>query len=209
MRAGHSSARLAHGWRLVRRAGVGDGIVREFVRPAVRAIPKTMAARLGFCRITLLPRPAGEDVASRWRQSDDGFEIEVATGETEAHDVAIELLLCLGQALWDLASTREGQAYLWLLAAELDAGVTGEIQEEALMEKQQLLSSRMLARSQRRLVQYARASFAATAAEYVHCLWHDVTVRTGPEYLPAIWLRKRLDLMSGWFPPNRGYRLFG
>ena len=121
MRAEHRSARLAHGWRLVRRAGVSDDVVREFVRPAVRAIPKTMAARLGFCRITLLPRLAGEDEASRWRQADDGLEIEVATEDTEAHDVAIELLLCLGQALWGLASAGEGQAYLWLLAAELDA----------------------------------------------------------------------------------------
>jgi hypothetical protein len=45
-------------------------------------------------------------------------------------------------------------------------------------------------------------------AEYVRRLWHEVTVRTGPDYLPAAPLRRRLELMARWFPPNRGYRLF-
>jgi hypothetical protein len=34
------------------------------------------------------------------------------------------------------------------------------------------------------------------AAEYVHCLWHDVTIRTGEEYLPAPQLRRRLELLA-------------
>jgi hypothetical protein len=94
------------------------------------------------------------------------------------------------------------------LSAEIEAGVSGEIDEEALAEKRALLGSRVSARSRRRLERYARASFAGTAAEYIHCLWHDVTVRSGPEHLPAPWLRRRLQMLAGWFPPNRGYRLF-
>jgi len=35
-----------------------------------------------------------------------------------------------------------------------------------------------------------------------------VEVRSGPDYLPAPQLRRRLELLSLWFPPDRGYRLF-
>jgi len=202
------SKRLAHGWRLVHPPDVAEEIVREFVRPAVQAVPRAMATRLGVCRISLLPRLADPDHSSRWRQTAAGFEIDVATGETEAHDLAMELLVCLGQGLWETAGYEEREAYLRLLGAELDAGVSGEIDEETFEQKRLLLSSPLLARSRRRLIAYARASFAGTAAEYVHCLWHDVVVRTGPEHLPAGSLRKRLELLAGWFPPDRGYRLF-
>jgi hypothetical protein len=51
----------------------------------------------------------------------------------------------------------------------------------------------------RRLQRYAGVSFASTAAEYIHCMWHDVTVRTGLEHLPAEWLRDRLEFMARFF----------
>jgi len=55
---------------------------------------------------------------------------------------------------------------------------------------------------------YGAASFAGTAAEYIHCLWHDVTIRSGRDFLPARQLKARLDLLSRWFPPAPGHRLF-
>jgi hypothetical protein len=78
----------------------------------------------------------------------------------------------------------------------------------ALEEKRSLFANRANANSAGRLKRYGRASFAGTAAEYVHSLWHDVTVRAGPDYLPPPQLRRRLELLAGWFPPDRGYRLF-
>jgi hypothetical protein len=120
----------------------------------------------------------------------------------------MELLLCFGQALWGRLSTNELQAYWRLLDHEILAGIAGEIDEQALEEKRSLLTSRSRSRRYEQLESYGCASFAGTAAEYVHCLWHDVTVRTGPDYLPAPQLRRRLELLSRWFPPDRGYRLF-
>jgi hypothetical protein len=93
------------------------------------------------------------------------------------------------------------------LAGEIRDGIKGEIDEQALEQKHCLLASRLHARNLRQLARYGRASFAGTAAEYVHCLWHDVTARSGPDYLPALQLRRRLELVAGWFPPDRGYRL--
>jgi hypothetical protein len=180
--------------------------VREFLVPALEAVPHEVWARLGRCRIRLAPVEA--DWSSRWTAGEGWIEIELAAGGAEAHDLALEALLCLGQSLWDELEAAEYEAWLELLGREIQAGVTGEIDETALEEKRRLVASRVTARSRRRLERYAQASFAATFAEYVHALWHDVTVRTGPEHLPPEWLRRRLELLLGWFAPRPGYRLF-
>ena len=199
--------RLAHGWTLSRCSGVSEVLVREFIRPAVRAVPSSMAHRLGSCRISLLAE-AEAGVASRWTTTSRGVELSVATGGFEEHDVVMELLLCLGQVLWEGLSDAELRAYWMLLWDEVSGGIEGEIDEQALEEKRSLFERRSHANSAGRLARYGRASFAGTAAEYVHCLWHEVTVRTGPDYLPTKPLQRRLKLMARWFPPDRGHHLF-
>jgi hypothetical protein len=199
--------RLAHGWTLNRSSGMSRALVREFIRPAVRAVPSSMARRLGPCRISLAAE-AEADVASQWTITNGGLEVSVTTTGFEEHDVAMELLLCLGQGLWERASQGELRAYWMLLWDEISMGIEGEIDERALDEKRTLFESRSHANNAKRLARYGRSSFAGTAAEYVHSLWHEVAIRTGPDYLPALPLRRRLELMARWFPPDRGYRLF-
>lgn len=202
-------SRLAHGWRLAAAADVSPLVIREFIRPAVRAIPSAMARRIGPCEISVAADLGGPDVASRWTAAPDEVNISVAGGNRTEHDVAMELLVCLGQVLWAKLSASHMTAYWRLLDREFLAGVAGEIDEDAAHEKQKLLQSRFSSRSTLRLEEYGRASFAATAGEYVHCLWHDVRVRSGREHLPAEYLERRLRLIARWFPPDRGYRLFG
>lgn len=202
------AVRLAHGWRLVAGAEDEPGLVAEFLRPAVRAVPAKMARRVGGCTIYLLNSLERPEFTSRWRWAWDKFEIFLVTAVADPHDVAMELLVCVGQILWQKATAAEEAAWLEQLKREIEAGVTGEIDSDAFEAKRRLLAGPVSARSTRRLAAYAGASFAATAAEYVHCLWHDVRVRAGPEHLPAPWLRARLELLARWFPPNRGYRLF-
>ncbi len=189
-------------------SGYPEAVV-EFIQPAVEAIPASISRRLKPCLIELKDDLSGGRASSRWTESEDTIRIELAAAGCEAHDLALELLRCLGQALWERIDFAEEAAWLALLHAEIEAGVTGEIDEDALVEKRRLLSSRAAAASLHRLKSYACASFASTAAEYVHCLWHDVTVRAGEEHLPAQWLRRRLELMQRWFPPDEGRRLFG
>lgn len=200
--------RLAHGWELVGDPLVSRTLIREFIRPAVRAVPSRMAQQLGFCRVLLVAGLGGPNLASQWTGTDRGLEISAATAGMEEHDTAMEVLLCLGQALWENLSHGQRTAYWLLLDAEIRAGITGEIDEGALKEKKALLADRASAASGRRLERYGSASFAGTAAEYIHCLWHDVRVLSGPDYLPAPQLRRRLELLSRWFPPDRGHRLF-
>ena len=173
----------------------------ETIREALASVPAALARRLGAVQFDL--RASEEEVASRWRWGKTGVEVEVNPNETSPHDCALELLTCLGQALWNSASAEERRAWLKLLREEIEAEVEGEIDERALREKRAMLSSRVLAASPRRMERYAEASFAGTAAEFVHSLWHEVTVQDGPDYLPLPWLRRRLGLFTRWFPAAR------
>jgi hypothetical protein len=167
-----------------------------------------MVRQLGRCRVSVAEDLGGPSVASRWTATDMGLEISLATAGREDHDIVLELLVCLGQALWEKLSDSQRKAYWLLLDDEIGAGIPGEIDEDALKQKSRLLSSRDSAASSRRLERYGSASFAGLAAEYVHSLWHDVTVRTGLAFVPAEQLRRRLELLAGWYPPGRGRRLF-
>jgi len=205
MRSGTLS--LAHGWKLIREAETPAALIRDFVRPAVRAVPGSLAQRVGPCRISL-PAALDGDAASRWTAAGDVLEVSVATAGVEQHDVAMELLVCLGQAVWEKLSDDEFHNYWTLLREEIGAGIKGEIDEQALEAKRSLFASEVHAGNRRRLTRYGLASFAGTAAEYIHCLWHDVTVRTGSDHLPAPALRRRLELLASWFPPDPGHHLF-
>src|ERR1019366_4835282 len=94
---------LGHGWTLVRGPSISAALVREFIRPAVRAVPSSLARRLGSCQISL-PAEVASGVTSRWTVANGALEVSVTTAGIEEHDVAMELLLCLGQGLWERLS---------------------------------------------------------------------------------------------------------
>ena len=125
--------RLAHKWILSRDSGISESLVRDFIRPAIRAVPSSMARRLGPCRIVLLAQ-AEADVTSRWNTTNGSLEVWLTTGEYEEHDIAMELLVCLGQVLWERLSVAELSAYWTVLRDEIDSGIEGEIDEQASMK---------------------------------------------------------------------------
>jgi hypothetical protein len=97
-----------------------------------------LGGAVGSCQISLLEELAA-GVASQWTTVNDGLKVSVTTAGCEAHDVAMELLLCLGQALGERLSDRELRAYWMLLDDEISMGIEGEIDEQALEEKRGLL----------------------------------------------------------------------
>jgi len=167
------------------------------IEEALEALPETMAKRVGPVQVRLEREPG---FGSQWRRTEEGLEITVATEGVEEHDVALEVLLCVGQALWEVTTPAEREEWLRVIGEEIGAEVEGEIDEDALVEKRALLGGQVSAASRRRLLRYAGASFASTVAEYVHSRWHEVTVREGPEHLPEDWLRRRWQVMERWFP---------
>lgn len=104
LKSSHGSLRPAHGWRLINRPDVPEEIIRNFIRPAVRSVPCALAARLNSCRIslpTLLKDPAS---ASQWVT---GSKSNWQAKESAGAILAMELLRCLGQALWEGARPYE------------------------------------------------------------------------------------------------------
>lgn len=200
--------RIAHGWQLCASREISETLISDFILPAVHSVPPRMARQLGRCRVSVVEDLGRPSVASRWTATDLELKISLATAGREGHDIALELLVCLGKALWEKLNYSQHKAYWLLLDDEISAGTPGEIDEDALKQKRLLLSNPNSAGSSRRLERYGSASFAGIVAEYVHCLWHDVTVRTGPAFLPARQLRRRLELLACWYPAGRGHRLF-
>jgi hypothetical protein len=200
--------RLAHGWRLSNQAQLPPETVRDFVRGPVRAVPAALAARVGACTIEVQAVLDPAQLSSRSTVARGSLKIELASSGVEPHDLALELLISIARRAWERAIPAEREAWLRLLAAEIDTAVSGEIDDEVLELKRVLLTSRVAVCNAAVIEDYAAASFAATLAEYVHCLWHDVTVRDGPAYLLPLVLRRRLELFARWFPPSRGRRVF-
>jgi len=77
MASTRSPLRLAHGWTLVRGPSLSAALVREFIRPAVRAAPTSLARRLGPCRVSLPPEEAS-GVASTWTMANGGLEVSIS-----------------------------------------------------------------------------------------------------------------------------------
>lgn len=196
---------MAQGWLLSNTAGLSPEVIEEYLRAPVAEVPGSIAARIGPCSVEVAERLLPE-AASRWTVEAGGTRLELAAGGVEPHDLAMELLICVGQIVWDGAAEEERAEYLRLLGDELREGVSGEIDEEVLPLKRRLMANPA---SRGRLERYAAASFASTLAEYIHCLWHDVTVRSGPEHLAGEIVRSRLELMARLYPPDPDQQLWG
>jgi len=204
----HSGAlRLAHRWTLLRHPGLSHALVREFIRPAVRAVPASMARRLGHCRISL--EIADSTVASQWTETEAGLEVSVITAESEDHDIAMELLLCLGQVLWEKLSDGELREYWLVLDQEIRAGISSEIDEQALEENAPCWPAGS--------TPVAGGNWPATAGPPLPGRRLSTSIACGtrsPRERDRTTFRHRScasgwSCWPGWFPPDRGYRLFG
>ena len=129
---------LPHGWDLTVCEETPALLIRDFIRPAVRAVPSSMARQIGLSRISLAAELDGPNVASEWTASGQELRISIPIRGPDGHEVAMELLLCLGQALWGKLSPGQLKAYWSLLDSEFLAGISGEIDEDALREKRAL-----------------------------------------------------------------------
>ena len=215
-------SRLAHDWEFHSALALSPAEERTMVREPVQAIPAAIAQRIGKVRLLGVPyiacldsgdvvsrqKPKGESHTAAWVESPDRVNLLLACRELDAHDTGFELLGSVAELLRPRLTPPEVTAYSQMLDEEIRHGVRGEIDEDALNAKQVYVASRSSRRVRAQFEHYRDVSFASTAAEYMHGLWHDVQIRVGPEHLPVAQLRRRMGQMAELFPPNPGYRVF-
>jgi hypothetical protein len=196
---------------------------RTMVREPAQAVPASVAQRLGKVRVLIVPyvscsqagdlvcfsKPQGETHSSVWLEADQHTHLILPCRELDAHDTGFEFLASIAELLHPRLESQELERYSQLIEGELRAGVTGEIDEDALAAKQPVIRSRTSHRRGRSpFERYRDVSFVSTMAEYMHGLWHDVQIRVGPEHLPLPQLRSRMNLLAEMFPPNPGFKVF-
>jgi len=116
-----------------------------------------------------------------------------------------ELAALLAQRLPDEAR----DSWNRLLREELSAEVHGEVDERSWHFKQVLLRRPMAARKDGKPFRdYARESFRDSMTLFMHGICCDIDVETGPRQLPSRYLRKRLEMLKGLFPPPAGHAVF-
>ncbi len=213
---------LAHGWEVHTMITLTPAEDRTIVREPAQAVPGAIAERIGPLRVLVVPyiacgetgdlvcatKPKGETHTAAWVDTSERTNLLLACREVDAHDTGFEFLASIAELLRPRLSVSELAAYDGLLEEEIRHGVRGEIDEESLTAKQALLAVRPWRRSRLQYEPYRDVSLISTIAEYMHGLWHDVQIRVGPEHLPLQELRRRMELMASFFPPNPGYTVF-
>ena len=215
-------SRLGHGWEMHSAVSLSPAEERMMVREPAQAVPDTIAQRLGKLRVLVVPyvacsepgdlvtftKPEGETHSAVWVETEKQVSLVLPCRELDPHDTGFEFLASVAELLRTHLSPEELERFTELLEEELRAGVSGEIDEDALTAKEALVSARSRRPNPSRFEHYRDVAFVSTMAEYMHGLWHDVQVRVGPEHLPISPLRRRMKLLSELFPPNPGYSVF-
>ncbi|MGH9451377.1 MAG: hypothetical protein ACRD11_12700 [Terriglobia bacterium] len=214
---------LAHGWELHSAVHLTPAEERTMVREPAHAIPDSLAARIGKLRVFVVPyvgcftagdaicfsNPPGESHTAVWVETEERIHLVLACRQVDAHDTGFEFLASVAQLAVARMSPAEMQSYGRLLEGDLEGGVPGEIDREALDAKAEYLKQRgQPTGKDDPFERYRGVSLASTLAEYMHGLWHDVQIRVGPEHLPVAQLQQRMSTLAEVFPPNPGYDLF-
>jgi hypothetical protein len=217
---------------------MSEDVLKEYLEEPIAALPPKIAAMLPRVSILLVPylercgaakargngrraleklsdfvvseRPAENQIS--W-VSQVIFENEtVLVFALKEHDVAeyhYRFFRHLAALVADKWEPDANARYVGLLREELSAGVHGEVDEESWQAKQTLLRRQSSVKKESApFLDYARLSFVDTLTLYLHGICCDIDVETGPRQLPSRYLRKRLNLLRGVYPPPAGYSVF-
>ena len=99
-------------------------------------------------------------------------------------------------------------AYSGLIREELNGEVHGEVDEASWRLKQSIRRGKAGRKDSKAFREYARQSFIDTLTLYLHGICCDIDVETGPRQLASRYLRRRLQVIRGFYPPPKGYAVF-
>jgi len=205
---------------------VAEEDLRQYLHDPIEALPPTVAELLPRIGIVLAPylersspkapvtvvsdKPA--DARLQFSASVNGGEavtLFFTTREEQVSDYHYYLYDELATLLASRWPEKARNAWQAMLREELSAEVHGEVDEKSWHLKQALLRKPKSARKEGKpFEEYAARSFADTMTLYLHGICCDIDVESGPRQLPTRYLRKRLELLKGLFPPPEGHAVF-
>lgn len=211
--------------------------LRDYIEDPLAALPRAVRDLLPPVAILLVPylerangkdRPGG---AKERKENEDwvvfdrppdgkalrSVQLSAKSGEAvialpvddlEVADAHYEFYHQIAWLVSELASADLLASYSSLIREELANRMHGEVDEESWQLKQALLRRQSKVRDSKAFREYAKASFVDTLTLYLHGICCDIDVETGPRQLPSRYLRKRLQMLHGVFPPPKGYAVF-
>lgn len=140
---------------------------------------------------------------------DDETVLVFALKEQEVAEYHYRFYRRLASIVADHWPEQTASRYTALIRDELSAAVHGEVDDESWQAKQALLRRQKdVKRESTVFADYVRQSFIDTLTLYLHGICCDIDVETGPRQLPSRYMRKRLNLLKGLYPPPHGYAVF-
>jgi hypothetical protein len=205
---------------------IAEEDLRQYLNDPVGALSPAICAELGKVGVVLVPylekgsgrtgdivcfeKPAeGRQRTASRLGSGDATVLVLATKDEEVanyHYTFYNALAALVAERWPLEAQ---ESFCRQLREELNAEVHGEVDERSWHLKQVLARRQTNLRKETKLFRdYARQAFEDTLTLYLHGTCCDIDVETGPRQMPSRYLRKRLELLLGLYPPPEGYSVF-
>ena len=205
---------------------VREDDLREYVHDPIAALPAEICALLPPTGIVLTPyleKPTGRKYPSVVYEKPPESKLIFST-RVDADDFATFFFTIKDEQISDyhyflydaLAALVAKRApadvmagWMALLRTEIETQVHGEVDEASWRLKQAVLRRPESTRTEGKPFRdYGRQSFEDTLTLYLHGVCCDIDVDPGPRQLPSRFLRKRLELLRGMFPPPEGYAVF-
>jgi len=202
---------------------IAEDDLKQYLNDPIAALPPAAVAALPPIGILLAPylekgngkggdlvvfdHPAEARQIACSRLPLEGVTIlAMAVREMEMADYHYQFYNAIAAMLAEGWSGEAQESFVRTIREELSAEVHGEVDERSWHLKQALMRRQKNVRKETKLfLEYAQQAFEDTLTLYLHGTCCDIDVETGPRQMPSRYLRRRLELLTGLYPPPEGY----
>ncbi len=201
--------------------------LKQYVHEPLAALPPALGQILPPIGLLLVPHlergagrgpalvsfdlpPADKSLMVAEAALDNQVVIALATADVDMSEYHYTLYDAIAAQTAKLAPASFLADFEKLLREELKAEANGEIREDSWTQKQKYLH-RTSGNGKREITlwnDYLRQALRDTLTLFLHGICCDIDVEAGPRQLASRYIRKRLELLKGAFPPPEGYALF-
>jgi hypothetical protein len=201
--------------------------LKQYVHEPIAALPPALSQILPHIGLLLVPQleqgaargpalvsfdppPAGKSLLVAETTVDDQVVIALPTSDIDMSEYHYSLYDAIAAQIARHAPPSFIEDFDKLLREELAAEANGEIREDSWILKQKYLH-RPAGNGKRETTvwaNYQRQALRDTLTLFLHGICCDIDVEAGPRQLASRYIRKRLELLKGAFPPPEGYALF-